>query len=201
MPEPCKFPFLDSCYNRFIWTHKGVKSCFAPSHGSCAPRRRSGEVSKSIAKQTVMCFFSKSCHVASMPPENRLTANSDCRQPLPAQGLLRVMRAPHTPWNPRLAAPPQQCQHSHCGCHSQLPGRKSVNLATCRANSPHLVPCDWFLLPFIKQQLRGIQFQSPECGRASFEGVIVIMPRSTCSGVVTGGLRESRVRKRWGRIH
>ena len=24
MPEPCKFPSLDSCQNRFLWTHKGV---------------------------------------------------------------------------------------------------------------------------------------------------------------------------------
>ena len=24
MPEPCKFPSLDSCQKRFLWTHKGV---------------------------------------------------------------------------------------------------------------------------------------------------------------------------------
>ena len=24
MPEPCKFPSLDSCQERFLWTHKGV---------------------------------------------------------------------------------------------------------------------------------------------------------------------------------
>ena len=24
MPEPCKFPCLDSCQKRFLWTHKEV---------------------------------------------------------------------------------------------------------------------------------------------------------------------------------
>ena len=24
MPEPCKFPFLDSCLRRFLWAHKEV---------------------------------------------------------------------------------------------------------------------------------------------------------------------------------
>ena len=24
MPEPCRFPSLDSCQKRFLWTHKGV---------------------------------------------------------------------------------------------------------------------------------------------------------------------------------
>ena len=24
MPEPCKFPSLDSCQKRFVWTHKEV---------------------------------------------------------------------------------------------------------------------------------------------------------------------------------
>ena len=24
MPEPCKFPFLDTCLKRFLWTHKEV---------------------------------------------------------------------------------------------------------------------------------------------------------------------------------
>ena len=24
MPEPCKFPSLDSCQKTFLWTHKGV---------------------------------------------------------------------------------------------------------------------------------------------------------------------------------
>ena len=37
---------------------------------------------------------------------------------------------------------------------------------------------------FIKQQLRGIQFQSLRDARAYFEGVILTMPQSTWWGVV-----------------
>ena len=31
MPKPCKFPSLDSCQERFLWTHKGSWLCSAPS--------------------------------------------------------------------------------------------------------------------------------------------------------------------------
>ena len=43
VPEPCKFPSLDSCQKRFLWTHKGVDLAPHPVVKSCAPSRRCGE--------------------------------------------------------------------------------------------------------------------------------------------------------------
>ena len=31
MPEPCRFPSLDSCQKRFLWTHKGVDLAMHPA--------------------------------------------------------------------------------------------------------------------------------------------------------------------------
>ena len=47
-PEPCKFPSLDSCQKRFLWTHKGVDLAPHPVVKSCAPSRRCGEVPSGI---------------------------------------------------------------------------------------------------------------------------------------------------------
>ena len=33
MPKPCKFPSLDSCQKRFLWTHKGVDPALCPVNG------------------------------------------------------------------------------------------------------------------------------------------------------------------------
>ena len=33
MPEPCKFPSLDSCQKRFLWTHKEVVLALHPVIG------------------------------------------------------------------------------------------------------------------------------------------------------------------------
>ena len=33
MAEPCKFPSLDSCQKRFMWTHKGVDHASHPIVG------------------------------------------------------------------------------------------------------------------------------------------------------------------------
>ena len=33
LPEPCKFPCLDSCQKRFLWTHKEVDLALHPVIG------------------------------------------------------------------------------------------------------------------------------------------------------------------------
>ena len=45
MPEPCKFPSLDSCQMRFLLTHKEVDLTPHPVVGLVLPSRRYGEVS------------------------------------------------------------------------------------------------------------------------------------------------------------
>ena len=57
-------------------------------------------------------------------------------------------------------------------------------LVTHPPYSPDLAPCDWFLFPSVKWQLKGKQFQNVEDARAFIEGVIFHMPQSTWSGVV-----------------
>ena len=59
-----------------------------------------------------------------------------------------------------------------------------VQLVTYPTYSPHLAPCDWFLFPSVKRQLKGKQFQNAWDARAFFEGVILDIPQSTWSGVI-----------------
>ena len=45
MPEPCKFPSLDSCQKRFLQTHKEADLALLPVVGLVLLSRRYGEVS------------------------------------------------------------------------------------------------------------------------------------------------------------
>ena len=60
----------------------------------------------------------------------------------------------------------------------------NLQLVTHPPYSPDLATCDWFLFPSAKRQLRGKQFQNAKDARAFFEGVILDIPQSTCSGVI-----------------
>ena len=53
MPEPCKFTSLDSCYllEEAPVDPQGSWSCAAPTHWSCAPSRRCGEVASGTWSQ------------------------------------------------------------------------------------------------------------------------------------------------------
>ena len=51
-----------------------------------------------------------------------------------------------------------------------------VQLVTQTAYSPGSGPCEFFLFPRVKQQLKGKQFQGVEGARAFFEGVISDKP-------------------------
>ena len=44
MPEPCKFPSLDSWQKRVLWTHEDIVLAPHPSRWSCAPHPVVGPV-------------------------------------------------------------------------------------------------------------------------------------------------------------
>ena len=63
-----------------------------------------------------------------------------------------------------------------------------------RPRNPRLAPCDFFLFPRVKQQLKGKQFQGVEEARAFSEGVVSDTPQSTWSASMV--TRFERMTKR-----
>ena len=47
-----------------------------------------------------------------------------------------------------------------------------------------LAPCDWFLFPSVKRQLKEKQFQNADDALAFIEGVILDIPQSAWLGVI-----------------
>ena len=68
MPKPCKFPSLDSCQKRFLWTHKGVGLAPHPVIGLVVQVRDAEKFPQALGFEGLI-FFSGSRVSVSQPVE------------------------------------------------------------------------------------------------------------------------------------
>ena len=102
MPESCKFPSLDSCQDRFLWTHKEVDlSCSAPSGWSYAPRRRCGDVSSGTWFRKPGSFF-------------RVSKQGPCFTAMEENGGDKRLAELELACEAEGVAPPDPVQSGHC---------------------------------------------------------------------------------------
>ena len=57
MPEPCKFPSLDSCQKRFLWTHKEVDLAPHPVVGLVLQEADAGKFPQALGFESLDPFF------------------------------------------------------------------------------------------------------------------------------------------------
>ena len=62
--------------------------------------------------------------------------------------------------------------------------QNNIQIVTFPPHFEDLVPCDFFLLPLVKRQLKVKKFHSVEDARAFFEGAILDLPQSAWSGAL-----------------
>lgn len=139
--------------------------------------------SKSVGKQMIACFFSKSGHVATVPLQDRKTVTADWYV---TKCLPKVLEA----WRerrPQTGTRGLQLHHDNASAHTARATtafleEKNVKLVTHPPYSPDLAPNDFFLFPLVKRQLKGKKFQTPEDARRFFEAIVSDLPQSTWSG-------------------
>ena len=141
---------------------------------------------RSASKQMIACFFGKKIgHVATIPLEDRKTVTADwyVNHCLPKVFQAWCKRCP------RMGVRGLLLHHDNASAHTaavtlDFLAASDVQLVTHPPYSPDVAPCDWFLFPSVKRQLKGKQFQNAEDARAFIEGVILDIPQSTWSGVI-----------------
>ena len=124
-------------------------------------------------KIMIACFFAKFGHVATIPLEDRKTVTADwyINHYLPKIFQTWCRRRLRTGVLGLLLHHDNASGHTAAGTLDFLVA-VDVQLVTHPPYSPDLVPCDWFLFPSVKRQLKGKQFQNAGEARAFFEGVI-----------------------------
>ena len=140
---------------------------------------------KSASKQIIACFLANFGHVATIPLEDRktVTAHWYINHCLP-----KIFQA-WCKWRPRTGVRGLPLHHDNARADTAAVTldflvASDVQLVIHPPYSPDLAPCDWFLFPSVKRQLKGKQFQNAEDARAFIEGVIFDIPQSTWSGVI-----------------
>ena len=128
---------------------------------------------RSTGKQMVASFIAKSGHVATVELQDRRTVTSDWYV---HQCLPRVLEA----WRmrrPGTGTLGLMLHHDNASAHTahvttDFLASEGVQLLSHPPYSPDLAPCDFFLFPHVKKQLRGTRFYSPEDAVRAFTRVI-----------------------------
>ena len=132
----------------------------------------------------ISCFFAKFDHVATILLEDRKTVTADWHV---NHCLPKIFQS----WckrYPRSGVHGLLLHHHNASAHTvavtlDFLTTSCVQLVTHPPYSPDLPPCDWFLFPSVKRQLKGKQCHNAEDARAFFEGVFLTIPKSAWLGV------------------
>ena len=128
---------------------------------------------RSAFKQIIVCFFAKFGHVATIPLEDRKTVTADwyVNHCLPKIFQAWCKRRPRTGVRGLLL------HHDNASARTatvtlDFLAASDVQLVTHPPYSSDLAPCDWFLFPSAKRQMRECSFRTPKMpehsSRASF---------------------------------
>ena len=129
-------------------------------------------------------FFAKFGHVATILLEDRKTVNADLyvNHCMP-KGFQAWCTSLHRTGVRGLLLHHDNTRVRTAAVTLDFLAASNVQLVTHPPYPPDLAPCDWFLFPSAKRQLKGKQFQNAKYTR-DFEGVILDIPQSTWSGVI-----------------
>ena len=118
---------------------------------------------RSASKQMIACFFANFGLVSTIPLEDRKTVTADCyvNHCLPKIFQAWCKQRPQTSVR-GLLLPHDNASVDTAAVTLDILDADDVQLATQPPYSPDLAPCDWFLFPSIKWQLKGKQFQNAE---------------------------------------
>lgn len=138
--------------------------------------------SRSVGKQMVAVFFRRSGPVAVIPllEQRTVTAQWYCEVALPSVFQKLEDSRPGTGLRGILLHHDNASSHTAARTIDFL-SRSGVQLLPHPPYSPDLAPCDYFLFPKVKNNLRGVRFESPESAVHAFESLVLSMPQEEWS--------------------
>ena len=133
--------------------------------------------SRSTSKQMVASYLAKTGHITTIPLEERRTVTADWYV---HQCLPQVLYAVRT----RRPKSGITLHHDNAPAHTAAATRKflaseGVQLMSHPPCSPDLAPCDFFLFPHVKKQLRGTRYDSPQDAIRAFTRAIDCIDKVT----------------------
>lgn len=138
------------------------------------PRR-----SRSVGKQMVASFFGKSGHLSTTALDQQCTVTSHWYTTVALPQLFAAVRR----HRPKTGMRDLRLHHDNAPAHTAAATldfltENGVRLLSHPPYSPDLAPCDFFLFPKLKLQMRGKQFESPEAAVAAYRSLLEDMDKN-----------------------
>ena len=137
--------------------------------------------SRSTSKQMVASYIAKTGHIATIPLEERriLTADWYVHQCFP-----QVLHAVRTR-RPKSGITLHHGNAPACTAAAtrEFLASEGVQVMSHPPYSPDLAPCDFFLFPHVKKQLRGTRYDSPQHATPAFTRAVDSVDKVTWSEV------------------
>lgn len=126
---------------------------------------------RSVGKQMVACFFTKTGHVATVPLESQKTVNSAWYTTICLPEVFGKLRENNP--NRRIIL-----HHDNASSHTSRETKayldtQKIELMGHPPYSPDLAPNDFYLFPTIKDKLRGQRFATPEEAVEAFKNHVL----------------------------
>ncbi|XP_053411309.1 histone-lysine N-methyltransferase SETMAR-like [Nycticebus coucang] len=131
---------------------------------------------RSVGRKMVATFFSKSGHIATVPLEEQRTFTAQWYTTVCLPKVFRKLQE----WRPTTGLRGTILHHDNVSAHTanvtiQFLESTEVELMTHPPYSPDLAPCDYFLLPIVKNRMRGRSFSSPEEAVCAYENELTAL--------------------------
>lgn len=129
--------------------------------------------SRSVGKQMVASFFGKSGHLSTTVLEQQRTVTSHWYTTQALPNLFAAVRQ----HRPKTGMRDLLLHHDNAPAHTAAAtldflAENGVRLLSHPPYSPDLAPCDFFLFPKLKLQLRGKEFKTPEAAVAAYQDLL-----------------------------
>lgn len=124
--------------------------------------------SRSVNKKMVATWVMSRGHVTTVHVEDRRTVTADWYTNVCLPQVMRVTQ-PLLARNSRLLLHQDNAPAHSAHLTTNFLNDQNVEVLGHPPYSPDLAPCDFFVFPYVKQQLRGIRFVSPDHAVNAFE--------------------------------
>ena len=129
---------------------------------------------RSTSKQMIACFFGKTEHVAIVPLEQRRTVNSEWYTTICLPVVFQEIREINRRWRITL-------RHDNTSSHTSaqttaFQSTQNIDFMSHPLYSSELAPNDFFLLPYVKNKMRGQRFSTPEEAVDAFRMHVLEIP-------------------------
>lgn len=133
---------------------------------------------RSVGKKMVASFFSASGHVVTVPLENQATVTAKWYVTICLPKLFSTLqeRRPKTGLRGLLLHQDNASAHT-ARITKDFLAESTIQVLAHPPYSPDLAPCDYFLFPKVKNELRGRRFESPEEAVEAYERTLATIPK------------------------